>query len=174
MDRLPVSADNQVQVITGQSVLLKLSTLKSCMDDDIASDASMQVHASTAVSINEIEKIQQLVTKWFTALPDTISITMTSAHDINSSPLQRCLARELIKGRSTIASIRTDLELLLAYCRGEVKVSNDIRYLIDCFTKSKVPSKWFISGAATRLSLSRSALERAAKEGDSPVRGAAA
>lgn len=160
---LPVSADNQLQVITGQSILLKLSALKSCMDDDIATDASMQVNASTAVSINEIEKIQQLVTKWFTALPDTgaasdtggFTVAITSAHDINSSPLQRCLARELIKGRSTIASIRTDLELLLAYCRGEVKVSNDIRYLIDCFTKNKVPSKWFISGAAaTRLSVS--------------------
>ena len=157
---LPVSADSQLQILTGQSILHKLSTLKSCMDEDISTDTSTQISASASVSINEIEKIQQMVTKWFTLLPDTdnaevgFTAAVTSAHDINSSQLQRCLAREIVKGFNIIGSIRRDLDMLQAYCRGTIKVSNDIRFLIDCFTRNKVPNKWCISGSATGLSVS--------------------
>ena len=62
--------------------------------------------------------------------------------DASASPLERCLSREVARGRSVLCTVLADLTVVQRFCSGADKATNHARDLISCFLKESVPVGW--------------------------------
>eukprot|EP01038_Epipyxis_sp_PR26KG_P004455 gene4455-6300_t len=136
---LPVTAESQLRLALSQRILANLNQLQGSNDDSTGSSGS------SGKSNDPMQVLQDSVNQWLSVVPSLDSLPMVDAastSDASSLPLDRCLAREVIKGRSVISLVVGDLELLNSFCKGEVKVTNHIRELMSRFAKGSLPKHW--------------------------------
>jgi hypothetical protein len=86
-------------------------------------------------------------TKWLAALPSETSLaaliaTSSSQIENQGSSLQRCLVREVSRGRNALSLVRKDLEQVKSYCMGDCKATNSLRQLLSCMHIGAVPISW--------------------------------
>ncbi len=105
---LPVTAESQLRSVMAQRVLANVSILQQGLqeeegghDEDKGKDKQKRLLAT--------------VDTWLAALPTLQSMPAISAQlasDATASPLSRCLAREVIKGRCAVETVRNHLNLI--------------------------------------------------------------
>lgn len=110
---LPVEAESQLKSLIGQKALSKLAQLQGV--------ESANVVSSTDKNTQQIRNKSALegAQRWLASLPsdsDMASLAALSLVDVNSltplTSLQRCLAREVCRGRSALSLVRKDLEFV--------------------------------------------------------------
>eukprot|EP01035_Chromulina_nebulosa_P017680 gene17680-23270_t len=137
---LPTTAETQLRIISGQRVLSKLTVLQGLDEEtvDISSSSNLTIVSNV---------LKDNINKWQYSLPTTKTLNVLtydlSSLDNLSTAFERCLYREIVKGKSILALILNELTLLNSYLNGETKLSNLIRDIIDRLNKGKVPKSWF-------------------------------
>ena len=112
---LPVTAESQLRSVMALRVLSHVSILQQGLLDD-TSDESKSSGEGTAKDQKRLAALSETVSGWLHALPTVDSMPNVEAQlasDAAASPLDRCMAREIIKGRATVALVRKDLNLVL-------------------------------------------------------------
>jgi hypothetical protein len=108
---LPVTAESQLKAAIAQRTLANLNLLQGSAEDHTG--ASDEVAAS--LLLKNVEKMSK---KWLAVLPTESSlphVEVEQTSDANVSPLVRCLAREVMKGRKVICLVVEDLNLLMFF-----------------------------------------------------------
>ncbi len=103
-----------------QRVLSNINVLQqSGLQDEpahVASESKSGAGSTTASKDKQrLLAMQNTVDGWLKALPTVDAMANVDAgltSDATASPLNRCVAREVVKGRDTVAVVRTDLDLV--------------------------------------------------------------
>lgn len=135
---LPVTAESQLQTNLGQRTLRKLTLLQGILDETSTANDSGD-------SRPQLKGLLDATEKWLKALPadsSLLKLDAKSTSDVDSTPLHRCLAREVDKGHSILIKVRADLNLVSQYCTGTVKATNYIRDLVNCIVIGVIPPQW--------------------------------
>lgn len=122
-------------------MLSKLTILQGVLDDNYNGDSN---NDNTKT---QLTGMKETIDKWLTILPDINILPLLNSEstcDALSTPLQRCLAREISKGLEVLKLVLDNLNAVKLYCNHEIKVTNDLRDIIDCFIKGIIPNKWRI------------------------------
>ena len=107
---LPPTAENQLQSQMGQRVLSGVAVLQGGLDE--------VEYSSSVISgdiRSQLKSISDAATIWLSSLPLVSvlpSVDVSKTSDVRSSPLERCLAREVLKGISVLSLVRDDLQLV--------------------------------------------------------------
>ena len=108
---LPVQAASQLKSMIGQKALSKLAQLQGVESANEVSSADTNTHQI------RLRSALEGANRWIKTLPsegDMASLVASSQLESDSqaslSSLQRCLMREVIRGRSALALVRKDLE----------------------------------------------------------------
>jgi dynein heavy chain 1, cytosolic len=155
---LPASAEDQLQSLMGQRILSGLTSLMG------VEDADMSISADSKGQKSGLETISAWILQLTEALNQIPSIDLSFSSDVSCSPLQRCLAREIFKGKLILSSVLDDISFVRSlspyprspnlflsltssvfvrsFYAGEIKSTNVIRELISCFLKGTVPQQW--------------------------------
>lgn len=103
---LPATAENQLQSLMGQRIIYGLTSLMGVEDVDILTNANKSQAKSTL----------DTVTTWIAQLKEAHNlvpiIDPSFSSDVSCSPLQRCLAREIFKGKNILGYVLHDLSLV--------------------------------------------------------------
>ena len=139
---LPLSADKQLQTLSGKYILTQLARLQGHGSSGKGSGAaddtlSLQALSKRArLSLAAIPQIDSL-------LPPVLLADMEAkASDAALSPLQRFLAREVLRGVEAARAVSDDLSLAAAYFSGDAKITNNIRECVNSLERSRVPLRW--------------------------------
>lgn len=100
-----------------QRVLSNISVLQQSGLQDEPAHVASESKAGSAASKDKqrLQAMQSTVEGWLKALPALDAMARVDAgltSDASASPLSRCLAREVVKGRDTVAVVRNDLDLV--------------------------------------------------------------
>lgn len=113
---LPVTAESQLRSVMALRVLSNVSILQQGLLDDASEESkSSGDSGATTKDKKRLLALSETVTSWLAALPTVEAMPNVEAHlasDAAASPLDRCMAREIIKGRATVALVRKDLQLV--------------------------------------------------------------
>jgi hypothetical protein len=101
---LPVTAESQLKSAIGNRTLTKLAVLQGVEDIDDKSGAGRDLRA------HQLKMASDMVQRWLAILP-TIDVT-SSIVEATATSLQRCLSREVARGKAAISLVRRDLEML--------------------------------------------------------------
>jgi len=135
---LPLTAESQLQINLGQRTLRKLTMLQGILEETSTTD-------DNGDSRPQLKGLADTTEKWLTTLPlesSLLKLDVKSTSDVDSTPLHRCLAREVDKGHQVLKKVRADLNLIADYCKGSVKATNYIRDLVSCIVKGNIPPQW--------------------------------
>lgn len=94
----------------GQRVLSGVAVLQGGLDE--------VEYSSSVISgdiRSQLKSISDAATIWLSSLPLVSvlpSVDVSKTSDVRSSPLERCLAREVLKGISVLSLVRDDLQLV--------------------------------------------------------------
>jgi len=105
---LPDTAEGQLRLALAQNTLKNLTLLQGTVDTSSGGSGD-------SASSNPLLQLQNTVDRWVSSLPELSSMPMVDIEktsDASSLPLDRCLAREVIKGRTVIQLVYNDLTLL--------------------------------------------------------------
>jgi len=134
---LPATAEARLMTERAARVLCNLALLQGA-------DASAGPVAAQGASV-ELAAALAAVEPWLSLLPSADTLPQVGADRLSqpdSLPLERWLARELLRGRTAVALVRGELAELGAYCRGEVKATNQQRALLQRLRRGAVPEHW--------------------------------
>jgi hypothetical protein len=110
---LPSSAEDQLQSLMGQRILYGLTSLMGVEEIDL--------NLSTE-NTGQLKSGLDTVSTWITQLSEAMTqvpkIDLSFSSDVGCSPLQRCLAREIVKGKQILACVLDDLSF--------------VRYILQC------------------------------------------
>ena len=145
---LPGTAENQLQSAMGNRIISRLSII---MQDSL-DQQEVQEEESQDVK-GQMKNHLDLCTLWLHKLevfcPEgdvKLVSELESCRKIScspaSSPLQRCLAREVLAGLEVCNVVTEDLKVISAFCNGHIKGNNIVRELMSSFSSGKVPSRW--------------------------------
>lgn len=118
----------------GQDLLRNMLKMS---DDELAYEESAEKEKAPSW----MNVLSELGGRWLKILPEKL-IKLKRTKDNVKDPLFRFFEREINVGLSLLKDIRTDLDELLAVCRGEHKQSNHIRALASALNKGQVPASW--------------------------------
>eukprot|EP01088_Endostelium_zonatum_P017115 TRINITY_DN4896_c0_g2_i4.p1 TRINITY_DN4896_c0_g2~~TRINITY_DN4896_c0_g2_i4.p1 ORF type:complete len:1566 (-),score=517.57 TRINITY_DN4896_c0_g2_i4:241-4938(-) len=126
--------------------LLKMQT-QQIQDEEEDSNADNKSKANKEDSSSSGERpawmkaLEAVVLKWLeTILPEHLKLEKTLGEFTN--PLVRSFEREIQSGASLLKKVRTDLNSIVSVCRGELKLTNHLRSVIQNLTKGIVPKEW--------------------------------
>ena len=111
---LPATAENQLQSVLGNTCIAHLSAVQATFDAEVAIDSAQEGGQSKTAST--LKTILDTATAWLLALPTDAALPVVAserASDIAASPMERCLAREIVKGRTVLARVREDLSIVV-------------------------------------------------------------
>uniref|UniRef100_A0A7S3GTW8 Dynein heavy chain n=1 Tax=Spumella elongata TaxID=89044 RepID=A0A7S3GTW8_9STRA len=138
---LPVTAESQLKSQAARRVLANLALLQGGQETDYAGALEQQGQQQQL----ELNNTAKLVNPWIAALPTEDQLPVVSPDSLSSAaslPAERWLAREIIRGSAVVKLVRDDLLSISAYCKGEIKATNNLRELLSSLRKSTVPARW--------------------------------
>jgi dynein heavy chain 1, cytosolic len=135
----------------GQRILYGLTSLMGVEEIDLSLSTER-----TGQLKSGLDTVSSWIAQLSEALNQVPKIDLSFSSDVGCSPLQRCLAREIAKGKGILSSVLDDLSFvrcprlqplsltpfLRSFYLGEVKSTNAIRDLLSCFLKGTVPQQW--------------------------------
>jgi hypothetical protein len=104
-----VTAESQLRSTKGLRTLSKLSVLLGAMEDVVQSSGAVGDASS------QLKSTLESVERWLAILPTDdaiLTVDTDRSSDVLASPLERCLAREVSKGKAAVALVRGDLQLI--------------------------------------------------------------
>jgi len=112
---LPTTAETQLQIIAGQKTLSKLTVLQGLADDIKEDDSDLMSNDNGAA--NGQGKLKAVLfdklTRWLAMLSQSISQPLfgmdVSSLDANAKAIERCILREVLKGKHVVALVSDDL-----------------------------------------------------------------
>jgi dynein heavy chain 1 len=111
---LPATAENQLQSVLGNKCISHLSAVQATFDAEVAIDSAQEGGQSKTAST--LKAILDTVTAWLAALPTEAALPIVAserASDVSASPMERCLAREILKGKAVLTRVRGDLSIVM-------------------------------------------------------------
>lgn len=141
----------------GQRILSGLTSLMGVEDGDI------NITVDSKGQKSGLETISTWIAQLSEALSQIPNIDLSFSSDVSCTPLQRCLAREISRGKQILSSVLDDISLVKyvtifppsltspsrSFYSGEIKSTNAIREFISCFLKGTVPLQWQAHFVAT-------------------------
>eukprot|EP00004_Rigifila_ramosa_P014268 TRINITY_DN3231_c0_g3_i5.p1 TRINITY_DN3231_c0_g3~~TRINITY_DN3231_c0_g3_i5.p1 ORF type:complete len:3059 (-),score=575.29 TRINITY_DN3231_c0_g3_i5:95-9271(-) len=153
--RLPSSAETLLKVAEGRTLLRKLLRLRAIEEDALAVEPSAPHGTKTTQgSVQSVAVAPWLsaqyssLTSWLEALPSTVKLisTVPTRGKEKPNPLIRFLAREAETATVVLKTVRSDLSALVALCRGQGKLSDQLRSAGQSLARDVVPGSWWTSG----------------------------
>ncbi|GLD93495.1 hypothetical protein PINS_up002087 [Pythium insidiosum] len=157
---LPRSAETMVMVNKGQDMLRKFNSMQDAYGSDDASgnssDEDMSMALGSAAGQSSPSKtstesdqrpkwVQELDVKATQLLTDVLPASLPSmSRDAShfSSPIYRCVFREVELGISFLSTVRSLLKTVQDVCHYKLKPTNDVRAVMHVIHKDGVPSEW--------------------------------
>jgi dynein heavy chain 1 len=115
--------------------------MQSLTDDDEDSDSSGGPRAAGSQQPGWMRTLYANVQNWQQMLPASVPELPRTTESIKN-PLFRVFDRENQIGRALLATIQKDLADLTLVCEGQLKQTNHLRMLMNCFTKGLIPNHW--------------------------------
>ncbi|KII67376.1 Cytoplasmic dynein 1 heavy chain 1 [Thelohanellus kitauei] len=138
--------------------------LLKCQLDLLVSKYLKVIELSSATSFGQAESLDSAKSKkiqlcqnfaeyWLATLPTKTEEFKFSFDDPVSEPVYRFLEREFQSGKRLLEIIRSNLDQLVLYSHGKIKVNNDIDTIIQNIKLSKIPKHWLVYIIPPGLSL---------------------
>ena len=113
---MPATAENQLQSVSGIRCISHLSAVQVAFEADVAIETENDNNPAVKHGMSKLKGILDMSTAWLSILPSessSMNIHSEKSSDISSSPMERCLAREIIKGYHVLATVRNDLNTVM-------------------------------------------------------------
>jgi dynein heavy chain 1 len=136
---LPVHAEQLLRINRANHTLqLWLKMQASLKAAPKAAKAGVGKRASIS---NPLSDVARKVETFLGNLPEKLPKFERTEESVKD-PLWRCFDREMGFGRSLLARIRSDLAQLQGLCKGDVKLTNDLRSLLADMQTDSIPATW--------------------------------